>query len=88
LQAALIAACLTATNLAARPVHLLDDLAERLGRNRVIAGVHYPKDHVVGKGVAGWIYGSLLSTLPASSKFQVLLSAASTELQHQWADAP
>jgi acid phosphatase (class A) len=88
LQAELIAACLTATNLAARPVHLLGDLAERLGENRVIAGVHYPKDHVVGQGVAGWIYSSLLSALPATSKFQVLLSAAATELRHQWADAP
>ena len=88
LQAELIAACLKATNPVARPVHLLDDLAERLGRNRIIAGVHYPKDHVVGKGVADWIYGSLLSTLPVGSKFKNLLSAASTELQHQWADAP
>jgi hypothetical protein len=88
LQAELIAACLTATNLAARPVHLLDDLAERLGYNRVIAGVHYPKDHAVGQGVAGWIYGSLLSALPAGSKFQALLGAATTELQHQWAAAP
>jgi membrane-associated phospholipid phosphatase len=59
-----------------------------LGQNRVIAGVHYPKDHVVGQGVARWIYNSLLSALPAGSKFQYLLSAASTELRHQWADAP
>jgi hypothetical protein len=51
--------------------------------------VHYPKDHVVGQGVARWIYNSLLSGgLMAGSKFQDLLSEASTELRHQWADAP
>jgi acid phosphatase (class A) len=89
LQAQLIAECLKATNLVARPVHLLDNLAGRLGENRVIAGVHYPKDHVVGQGVARWIYNSLLSGgLMAGSKFQDLLSEASTELRHQWADAP
>jgi acid phosphatase (class A) len=87
-QAGLIAECLKATNLVAQPVHLLDDLADRLGHNRVIAGLHYPKDHVVGQGVARWIYNALLNTLPAGSKFQALLIAASTELQHQWAAAP
>jgi acid phosphatase (class A) len=88
LQAELIAACLKATNPPARPVHLLDDLAERIGRNRIVAGVHYPKDHVAGKAVADWIYASLLSALPSTSKFQRLLAAATTELANQWVGLP
>jgi hypothetical protein len=88
LQAELISTCLKATTFPARPVHLLDDLAERIGRNRVIAGVHYPKDHIVGKGVADWIYTSLLSTLPASSAFKKLCAAATTELAQQSAPQP
>lgn len=88
LQAELIAVCLKATNPPAQPVHLLDDLAERIGRNRIIAGVHYPKDHLVGKAVADWIYRSLLSALPNTSKFQKLVAAATTELTNQWIALP
>ena len=88
LQAELIAACLKATTPPARPVHLLDDLAERIGWNRVIAGVHYPQDHLKGKAVADWIYANLLGTLPSGSKFKKLLAAATTELANQWGDLP
>jgi len=88
LQAMLIAECLKAATPVALPLHLLDDLAERIGRNRVIAGLHYPKDHLVGKAIANWIYGSLLSALPGGSKFQTLLVAATKELAHKSLDAP
>ena len=82
LQARLIAVCLKAAAPVAQPLHLLDDLAERIGWNRVVAGVHYPQDHLKGKAVADWIYGSLLSGLPLGSKFQRLVQAAGHELDN------
>jgi acid phosphatase (class A) len=88
LQARLIAVSLKALGPRMKPVHLLDDLAERLGENRIIAGLHYPKDHVVGKGVADWCYQALLAPLPASSRFKKLVTAARAELRHEWKYAP
>ena len=86
LQAQLIAECLKATDPVARPVHLLDNLARRLGRTAP-SRVTIPRT-TLSAGV--WRAGSttLLGVLLADWKFKVLLNAASTELQHQWADAP
>ena len=82
LQARLIAVCLKAATPVGRPVHLLDDLADRIGWNRVIAGLHYPKDHAAGTAVADWSSGDSPSGLPSTSKFKTLLGAATQELKH------
>ena len=72
-----------------RPVHLLDDLAERIGENRIIAGIHFPKDHEVGKRVADWCHTELLAKLPTKlPMFQKLVGAATTELANEWEDQP
>src|SRR5207247_9048052 len=49
LQAQLIARCLLAAAPPMQPAHLVTDLATRIGENRIIAGVHYPEDHLVGQ---------------------------------------
>jgi len=80
LQAQLIATCLNAASPVALPLHLLQDLADRIGWNRVIAGLHYPHDHQAGQAIGNWIFNSLLSALPSGSMFKTLLAAATQEL--------
>jgi acid phosphatase (class A) len=92
LQARLIALCLQSAGPAGVPLHHLDDLAQRLGENRIIAGLHYPKDHRVARRVADWCHG-LLMALPAPPapplgadplpSFNQLVAAAQVELAHQ-----
>jgi acid phosphatase (class A) len=98
LQARLIALSLRVAQPPMRPVHLLDDLGERIGENRIIAGLHFPKDHLVGKGVADWCQSALLDPLlqldaqgqpvAGPSKYKALVDAARIELANQWAVAP
>ena len=76
LQARLIALCLEDATPPMQPGHLLDDLAERIGRNRIIAGLHFPKDHLIGQKVAETCF-TLLKT---GTKFQQLTLVAKTEL--------
>jgi acid phosphatase (class A) len=89
LQAQLIAKCLAGTTPVppTQPAHLVDKLATRIGENRIIAGLHYPKDHEAGQAVANFVYTSLLKTLPSTSKFQKLQVAAGDELK-QTTDDP
>ena len=65
LQARLISRCLEL----ARPdlpqaKGLLDDLAERIGHNRIIAGLHYPKDHEAGLKAADAVFEMLTANGP------------------------
>lgn len=76
LQAQLIYRCLEAATPPMQPAHLLADLAERIGRNRIIAGLHFPKDHTTGQAVADVCF-SLLSTRPL---FSDLVNKARAEL--------
>jgi hypothetical protein len=57
----------------------LDHLADRVARNREIAGVHYPMDSDCGAFIAG-ICVAMLMALPATSMFKILLAKATTEL--------
>ena len=77
LQAQLIYQCLTFATPPMQPLHLMKDLADRIGKNRIIAGLHFPKDHRIGQAVADWCFG-LLKTGP---KFMTLAGAANTELK-------
>jgi acid phosphatase (class A) len=88
LQAWLIARCLEATNPPMRPLHLVRDLANRIGENRIIAGIHYLQDHVIGQAVAEWVYTKLLNPLAAGTPFKLLLAAATNEMANQWAPPP
>jgi hypothetical protein len=63
LQAALIARCLENTAPPMQPPNLLDALAVRIGENRIIAGLHYDQDHVIGRAIGQWIYDQLLGPL-------------------------
>ena len=63
LQAALIAACLEATAPPMQPQNLLNALALRIGENRIIAGLHYLQDHLIGYAIGRWIYDALLGPL-------------------------
>jgi hypothetical protein len=77
LQAQLIYQCLTLANPPMEPGHLIKDLADRIGKNRIIAGVHFPKDHSIGQAAADWCVG-LLKTGPL---FSALVSGANAELR-------
>ena len=88
LQAALIAACLEATAPPMQPQNLLDALALRIGENRIIAGLHYLQDHLIGYAIGRWIYNALLGPLAAATPFKVLEAAATGEMVNQWAPAP
>jgi len=57
----------------------LDHLADRVARNREIAGVHYPMDSACGRFVAQHCMAQLM-TLPGGSLFKTLLADATTEL--------
>ena len=76
LQAQLIYRCLEAATPPMQPAHLLADLADRIGRNRIIAGLHFPKDHTTGQAVADVCF-SLLNTQPL---FNDLVNKARAEL--------
>jgi acid phosphatase (class A) len=88
LQARLIARCLEATQPPMRPLHLLRDLAARIGENRIIAGLHFNQDHVIGSAVADWIFDRLLTPLGPNTPYQQLLAAARIEMANQWAAQP
>lgn len=77
LQAQLIYRCLAAATPPMQPAHLLADLADRIGRNRIIAGLHFPKDHTTGQAVADVCF-PLLRT---GTNFGTLLIAATDELK-------
>lgn len=91
IQAQLFYRVLQAAAPPMRPLHLLDDLANRIGENRVIAGLHFPKDHLVGKKVADWCFNRLLTpvlngTAPDTNfrkRFQKLVIEATGELANQ-----
>jgi hypothetical protein len=57
----------------------LDHLAERVARNREVAGVHYPMDSACGAFVARGCL-DLLKALPHGSLFPALLARAKAEL--------
>ena len=83
LQAQLIARCLLAATPPMQPAHLVTDLATRIGENRIIAGVHYPQDHLVGQTVANWCSAQLLNTSvppPALPRYNRLVLAARAQL--------
>jgi hypothetical protein len=63
LQAALIARCLSSLAPPMQPPILIEELAERVGENRIIAGLHYLQDHVIGLAIGRWIYNQLLGPL-------------------------
>jgi acid phosphatase (class A) len=88
LQAWLIWRCLDATNPPMRPRHLVRDLANRIGENRIIAGIHYPQDHEIGKAVGDWVYTRLLFPLAAGTPFKLLVTAATAEMANQWGQPP
>jgi hypothetical protein len=87
LQAWLIARCLEATHPPMRPLHLVRDLANRIGENRIIAGLHYPQDHVIGQAVGEWVY-QLLHALAPGTPFKLLVTAASHEMANHWNAPP
>ena len=79
LQATLIARCLKETwGLGLKRQSrrdLLDYLAQRLGENRIIAGLHFPLDITAGERVATACY----PMLAAGALFGLLLNAAEAE---------
>jgi hypothetical protein len=56
-------------------------LAERVARNREIAGLHYPMDSAAGAWVAGRCL-TQLNTLGAGSLFKRLVVDAGNNLTH------
>jgi len=83
LQAQLIARCLLAAAPPMQPAHLVTDLATRIGENRIIAGVHYPQDHLVGQAVADWCFAQLLNPPGAAAalpRYTALVQAAIAQL--------
>jgi acid phosphatase (class A) len=95
LQARLIGKCLEGAAPPMRPLHLLEDLAERIGENRIVAGLHFPADHAAGKAVGAWCFDELLDQLPAEVPgpnpgdppikllFPALKAAATAEFRNQ-----
>jgi hypothetical protein len=82
LQAQLIARCLVSAAPPMRPIHLVTDLANRIGENRIIAGLHYPHDHLVGQQVADWCFNNLLNGAAVLPKYTALVAAARTQLEN------
>jgi hypothetical protein len=73
------------TNLSIVPRHLIFDLADRIGHNRIIAGLHYQNDHIAGVAVANWCYVRLLTPLaavaaPPASRLNRLMAAVNLEI--------
>lgn len=81
LQAHLISGVLTLalTDPAGQTATALAYLADRVARNREIAGVHYPMDSAAGAFAAGKCLAQL-NALPGSSAFQMLVKQAQGEL--------
>ena len=71
-----------------QPTNLLDALAMRIGENRIIAGLHYLQDHVIGYAIGRWIFNALLGSLLPATPFKKLLAEATREMANQWAPAP
>jgi hypothetical protein len=88
LQARLIARCIGGTTLSIVPPHLLTNLSDRIGENRIIAGIHYLNDHTAGVAVADWCYTQLLAPLffaPSATSpkvFERLMRAVKDEIAH------
>jgi len=57
---------------------MLDYLADRIGRNRIIAGLHYPLDHAAGVNVADALFNMLNNALKCP-QFVTLLTDAGNE---------
>jgi hypothetical protein len=84
LQARLIARCIGGTTLSTVPPHLLTNLSDRIGENRIIAGIHYRNDHTAGVAVADWCYTTLLAPLVGNPAklFDRLMRAVNNEIAH------
>ena len=78
LQARLIARCLQAARPGAFRATMLDYLADRIGKNRIIAGLHYPLDHAAGVNAADTLFNILNNPVNAP-QFVALLGAAGAE---------
>jgi acid phosphatase (class A) len=80
LQAQLIARCLLSATPPAQPDTLVRELANRIGENRIIAGLHYPADHLVGQQVANWCFANLLTGGVALPLYTKLVTEATKQL--------
>jgi len=79
LQARLIALSLEALRPGdAIRTGLLDYLADRIGQNRIIAGLHYPLDHAAGVSVANALF-PMLNNAANDPLFAALVAAATAE---------
>ena len=78
LQARLMARCLQAARPGAFRATMLDYLADRIGKNRIIAGLHYPLDHAAGVNVADALF-NMLNNAANAPRFVALLGAARAE---------
>jgi hypothetical protein len=78
LQARLIARCLRAARPGAFRATMLDYLADRIGKNRIIAGLHYPLDHAAGVNGADALF-NILNNAANAPQFVALLGAAGGE---------
>src|SRR5262249_59122218 len=56
---------------------LLDELADRVAHNRIVAGIHYPLDNEAGKVAAEWCYNRLTGLQP----FHTLVGQAQAEVR-------
>jgi membrane-associated phospholipid phosphatase len=77
-QSFLIARCLAAAvegGPSALASEALDALANRIARNREIAGVHYPSDTAAGRDLAA----QLFAALDGVATFKAQLAAATAE---------
>ena len=86
LQARLIARCIGGTTLSIVPQHLLYNLADRIGENRIIAGIHYRNDHTAGVAVANWCHDRLLfppAVAPPLPLLDKLRTAVNNEIANQ-----
>ena len=76
LQSHLISRCLKEAGWPRSQPDLLFDLSRRVSQNRVIAGLHYPRDNEAGVVAAD----ACFAMLKTGDKFKALLSRARTEV--------